>query len=488
MHILVTRLAAALLLTALWAGTTAQAGVVREETSFFGRNFGWLTGPGCDTPAINRDADINVVVLPYTHLGGRKQEESVDGYGALPELLGKIIGAGSIAAQTSVAVQSFKSGDCNPEEIYRQLTGAPPTAPPGNAEGAARPPVKAANSIRVDRGLILIWGQLHLEGDDILLQTKLRFGRRYGENRSDLGEGSILTIDDVQYRARLLAQSVTFMPNRFGATELKELAGVVADVDRILQDCAVGTQWSPSDATAAPLKVARCSDNQLRAFRDDEFADAVDRVGRMLPEMFFVSGLVAYLEYRQLGELRALSSSGWQRQQALGRLYRGFGTYIERASRREDTPKDSVPLAFANMIQGYAQYLALSEAGGTDARLRDDMFAHYERAIGYLPFNAELSNMHALATLYVTGGAKSSIGKRKVDPGTELWRAVLLAPGNLDGLYNLNAYYTRHAQQAPWTKQTQQWREVAGKVDDWIQALEARKIAKTSPAKADASE
>jgi hypothetical protein len=194
------------LLTVLLFAMLAQAGMLHRD---------------CRYPMVFEGAAVNVVVLPYRYAGGNNY--SLTNMGNRLSLLVKldvlshILEYGSVGAVQMEMPEGASKDDpsCLPETVLPKLLGM---RPPGMASAEMFPATPGSvTALRPGHGLVLIWGLLYEEGDDVFVQTYARFQRR------DIDEGITFQVGGSLFSAKPSSQTLAFTPQKFTQSELRQV-------------------------------------------------------------------------------------------------------------------------------------------------------------------------------------------------------------------------------------------------------------------------
>jgi hypothetical protein len=195
----------------------------------------------CVTPMVFKDAAVNVVVLPYRYAAGN--DSSLNDMGNRLSLLVKlnvlshILDYGSVGAVQMELPPGVPQDDraCQPEIILPQLLGGTPGA---------------AQELGVGHGLVLVWGLLYQEGDDVFVQTYARFLRRGVEE--DITFGAI----GISFSGKPSAQLLAFTPQKLSQKQLEQIESDYEQADFV--------RTEPGDNAPGerlPRGVAKCVGN-----------------------------------------------------------------------------------------------------------------------------------------------------------------------------------------------------------------------------------
>ena len=205
----------------------------------------------CRFPLVFEGAAVNVVVLPYSYAG---KNDSLTNLGNRISLLVKldvlshILEYGSVGAVQMEMPEGVSKDDpsCLPETVLPILLG---TRPPNMAlAGTFADKRGSVSALRPGHGLVLIWGLLYEEGDDVFVQTYARFLRR------DIDETITFQAGGSSFSAKPSSQFLAFAPQKFTQSELKQIEDSYTRADYVRDQ--------PNDSSHGdqlPQLVARCA-------------------------------------------------------------------------------------------------------------------------------------------------------------------------------------------------------------------------------------
>ena len=388
---------------------------------------GWLAaGRGeagmmasCDQPAVFPGAALNVVVLPYKAdravgrpLGGPARE-----LGLLIQL-NSLLTLGRYGSLGAVYLHSSPDrDDCPEEEVEDQLLYRRPGA------GAV---------VQPGRAIILLWGRIYQEGEDIYLQTYLRFlqrGRTDGIERR-LPGGEV-------FRARTPAQQIAFPPRRLSEKDLLQIQEEFQQAARIYDkpDAAAPSKPLPV-ASRAPVAfgVDRVQDGWLQVSgeaigRGKWLKAKIDPrewpLRRRMPELDFLDAVAGYLQYR----VAAVADTGHPDAAIPRWVEESLSQYDERREESGEpagTPA-ALPAALGKILRGNLRMLAGQPEGAEPL---------YAQAAALLPYSADARNLEIVARLAAAPASRPGV------PQENAWLdALALEPANLDVLENLQTLY-----------------------------------------------
>ena len=263
----------------------------------------------CRTPLVFDGAAVNVVVLPYRYASGSNASPSNMGnrLSLLIKLdvLSHILDYGSVGAVQMEMPEGISKDDpsCQPEVVLPKLLGT--------ANGAEK-------QLAAGHGLVLVWGLLYEEDDDVYVQTYVRFLRRGADEvvKFNAGESS--------FTAKPSADVVAFTPQKFTQQQIQQVEQSYQRANLIHKE---PNDDSPGEQLPELVaKCAGCGDDSplhggfyveekrgewIRIRRMDQVSyenkegwihaagglsgNALDQI---LPELKFIEGSVGYLRQR----------------------------------------------------------------------------------------------------------------------------------------------------------------------------------------------
>lgn len=239
----------------------------------------------CDAPLVFPGAAVNVVILPFAVADGLPRasaEAGVEVARAIQrETLLAIVKFGSVG---SVQLASEPGRPCSPEDVEAKLTGV-------------RPGARA--TLRPGGGLVLVWGRLFRQGGDIYLQTFVRFVRR-GQT-----ERVVVRVGGQPFDLRPSMQAFACVPRRLATQDLASIH------EQFVRQSLLHSQPdSSSPARGLPAEggysyvVREARGDWMRIESPDGRLSGWmlargDRsgwsLGRLMPELHFVEGVVGFL-------------------------------------------------------------------------------------------------------------------------------------------------------------------------------------------------
>jgi hypothetical protein len=276
----------------------------------------------CRYPMVFPGAAVNVVVLPYAYAGDNHSLTNVGNRLSLLiklNVLSHILDYGSVGAVQMEMPPGMQRNDqsCGPETVLPILLG---TRPPNTAlSGLFANNPEAQNALRPGHGLVLVWGLLYEEGDDIFVQTYAQFLRR------DIDETITFKAGGSPFSGKPSVQTLAFAPQKFTRADFQKIEDSYRKADFVRDepnDNAPGEQL--------PLLVAKCGGadcdesaihagfyvkekrgewiriqymNPIQAQRKEGWIHAAAGLSgtpldKILPELKFIEGCAGYLRQR----------------------------------------------------------------------------------------------------------------------------------------------------------------------------------------------
>jgi hypothetical protein len=364
-------------------------------------------------------AEVNVVILPYFQSGSAPQQ--LDGLGSELSLLVKLetlYGALPYDRWGFVLLTGPKS-ECDPETIARDLL--------------------SSKSIRPGGRLIMVWGKLYQQDENVYVQT---FAKSYRnplpDEKAPLPEIS-LEVGDKSFTARIIGEEFAFPPEQL---PIKVMNAVQDNFNKaaFLYD----KPKLDSSKTPIPLEQFRkCDDCKgSLAFtvdgRDGNWIHVRDKSGKpgylaahlqegaslnqRMPEVGFLQGLVGFLRYAPhvANEDPARRSAGMQVAEKALMEY----------SRREETAQEPETKAAALQLAGILEF----------AQDQKDSSQQFDEAYQLVPYSSDSRNLAAMFRLYHEYNS-SAADVRPREVASDFVAAIALDPINSLALANLQSFY-----------------------------------------------
>ena len=391
----------------------------------------------CEHPSVWPDAAVNAVIMPYRYIGTGRSPAAKTGAELTvlvqTQMLYSMLkygGVGSTALATSEAPGI--GGECSAEKVWRKILGQERKSL-GQEQGARDQLIKG-------HGVVMLWGYLYEEGDDIIVQTYARFARREVEDSLTL---SLTPGGDAQLIGRLPAEGFAFGARHITRQTLHEITRAFGDAavlrtapsnsaapsSRVMLDSSRPFGYRVLEASGEWMKI-ESTDGKASGWIMARPPVAGRSLDEVLPELTLAEALVGYLRYRMAldGSAPHRNSErivGWTRR-ALEHFYRSGGSAESPAA-----------AATARVIAGHLDILSASGANTPDAVKRAN--AEYAKAAELMPYSAPARNLHTMTTFYgaVHGGPEKR-GAGLVTTADEFMRTLALDPHNRDLLRNMD--------------------------------------------------
>ncbi len=376
----------------------------------------------CDEPRVFDAADVNALILPYRHTGDQNKTLSKTARKLSTliqlEVLFSMIKYGNIGAAELVG----SIDQCRMENVFNRV---------------ARD--HGAGTLRPGKGLVLIWGKLYEEGDDIYVQTYMRFLRR------DIEETLRYRLPgkdnkDIEFVGHLPSQVITFSPRRL----------TLEDIGRIASEFEAAAMMRRAPSMSSP-------GTPLKVYAGEPFSYSVIEVQgewmllqpthgtpgwvrahinaydwplrKKIPELAYLDGIVGYLSYQIKSKVLSdpYATRKW--------ISDAFSSYEEFGGQR-DFP---LPKAVSHAIKAF---LSFSEARDASSRLSamNRAAPSFKESLDLIPHNADARNLYAMNQLYL-GVHDTKAGIDLVNLVQSLLDALAVDPRNTDVIDNLTGVY-----------------------------------------------
>ncbi len=392
----------------------------------------------CDSARVFDGAAVNVVVLPYAYTAPPQMAERDIGEKLTALIQGEVLY--SILRFQSIGVVRLYGDpeDCSPDRVLPRLI-TPPSVdwgaffqnPPASLKGPGR------------SALVVLWGTIYQEGENLYVQTFLRFRRR---DSNDPGENVFLKLGGAYLGGRLSSQAFAFPPRRLTVQDLSRISEAYAKnaVLRAEKNDNATVTWelktpmtqswtvTGQDGDWVHLSAYSIAD---RGLLKDGWLHAGASLGATplsttLPELHFVEGLVGYLRHRVAGANRAMDTAALAALQAA------------RAPADVESA-DTTAEAVGRQLEGF---LSLLEEGETKDAVQT-AHARFQEAAQLIPYSADAGSLELLTKMLAAWYSPATPLSQK-QFAAETWRLCGLEPGNRDVLRNLVAFYYFSIQQS----------------------------------------
>jgi hypothetical protein len=201
---------------------------------------------------------------------------------------------GSIA---SILLQGHRSDSCRAGVVQNRLLDS----------GALRP----------GQAVAIEWGRIYREGDEVLVQSYLRFLRVDPKELRFADEHFSITLSDpaVRLEGALPTQSIAFAPRRLSAERLDRIDAAWREAARLYDrpDTSAGARELPPPEERVAYFVRETREDgwlgvELSQGGGRAWLKADPEVGGslrdLLPELDYIEGVIGYLSYRQAADGR----------------------------------------------------------------------------------------------------------------------------------------------------------------------------------------
>jgi hypothetical protein len=405
----------------------------------------------CRYPMVFQGAAVNVVVLPYAYTGDNRSLSNVGNRLSLLiklDVLSHILDYGSVGAVQMEMPPGMPTNDqsCGPETVLPILLGTHPPSPTLFGLLADNP--EAQNTLRSGHGLVLVWGLLYEEGDDIFVQTYARFLRR------DVDETITFQAGGSSISAKLSSQYLAFTPQKITRSELEQIEDSYRRADYVRDQ---PNDNAPGDRL--PLLVAKCASSNcddsaihagfyVREKRGEwiriQYMDPIkDRrkegwihaagsvsgtpLDEILPELKFIEGCVGYLGLRVADAEQTTQPPG-SAALAVNQLY----SFLQS---NKSQPAD-INNAVAIQLEGAVEYLSARNQWEALSKAAD----YFEQARTIIPYDPNAITLAVGAQVKAEWRQKGKC-ERTVQKSERLSNALAFSDDKAS-LANLNSLYT----------------------------------------------
>jgi hypothetical protein len=371
----------------------------------------------CESPIVFEGAEVNVVVLPYFQSGRSPRE--LNGLGSQLALLVKLETLYRALAYDHWGV-ILLTGDkraCDPDRVSEELLFR----------------------IRPAGRVIVVWGKLYQQDEDIYAQTFARFYRKPLPTEKASPPEVEFQLGGKTFQGRIAGQQFAFPPEQLPIKMIDAIAAGFADAAFIYDRPSLDAPKRPlpleqfRKCDTCPGALAFTVEGQTEDWihvRPREGGDGyllahlkqgVSLIQRM-PELGFVQGLLGFLRYGEppLEVQTSKISAGIKvAQQALLE-------YAKRSEADEEPETKASALQLAGMLEF--------------AQKQGDSSEQFDAAYQLVPYNSDARNLAAMFRLYRD---YSLPGKnlRARETANDFIAAVALQPRNTFVLGNLKSLY-----------------------------------------------
>jgi len=384
----------------------------------------------CVKPRIWEGASINAVILPYAYTGGDRKylSKTAEELTHLVQMniLFSILKYGRIGT-TALSTRGIS------QEAIKQVCSAGTVMAKilGQQKGAK-------NEIQPGRGVVLLWGYIYEEGDNIYVQSYVRFLRR------NVIDGIVLPLETGSKRelkGRFTTQALAFAPRRLTFQEVNEISKVFRESARLYNRPRTGSssrELNPHD----PLQFyiadvedgwmyIRGYEGQAQGWVQAQVSLAAMPLVRKLPELSFIEAAVGYMRY----QIHRQGSDPHPNPHRLVEWIHDRLSKFQAEIYDEGAPE---PLAAARILSGNLDIISTSPenmVGAVTSAKRK-----YTEAVALMPYSAEARNLEAIAGIFL-GQANGWESLNPADIAKALMDSLALDAGNFDILANLEKLF-----------------------------------------------
>ena len=340
----------------------------------------------CETPSVFAGAPLNVVVLPYSQPAS---------FGQTLTRAGEQLG-GLVQLETVLAIAKFGGigvtqliGDtregCTPDVVLNKLLGK---------QGGA------LETLRPGGALILIWGRIFESGQDLFLQSYVRF------LRAGVTESIDIAVRERTLTGTLSTQAFACAPRKIARRDLDDVQRQFASARLLHERPDTGSpmvrmpegpgpfaywvtdvrgEW----VQLQPMERRPGSNRQLtRGWLLARATEAQWSLRRQMPELFFVEGVAGYLAARTQPNAAQVATWLISSETAINRYIEAWGA---NAVLGGDAAAGGTPLAVAvpRQLRGF---ITLLRARGSVASFAEAL-PHFERAATLVPYSSNARNL-----------------------------------------------------------------------------------------------
>jgi hypothetical protein len=371
----------------------------------------------CEMPIVFEGAEVNVVVLPYFQSGSSPRE--LNGLGSQLALLVKLETLyGALAYDRwGVILLTGSKQACDPDRIARELLAR----------------------IHPSGRLLVVWGKLYQQDEDVYAQTFARFYRKRLPSEKAPPPDVGVQVGGKTFQGRITDQQFAFPPEQLSIKVMDAIAANFAKVAYIYDQPNLNApkhhlpleEFRKCDKCpdALAFTVEDQADDwihvQPRQGRDGYLLAHVERgmsLNEQMPEVGFVKGLMGFLRY-----VESLSETQTPRMSAgIQVALQSLMEYAKRGQADEEPETKALALQLSGILQFSLK--------------RDPSLEQFDKAYELVPYNADARNLAAMFRLYRD---YSSSGKniRARDTANDFIAAVALQPRNPLVLGNLESFY-----------------------------------------------
>lgn len=375
----------------------------------------------CEAPFAFEAADVNVVVLPYTYAGGPDNPLSKTAK-KLPLLI-QLDSLFSLIKYGSVGVTYLRGEEQICETVEAKLLGKAP--------GAER-------QVRPGHGLVVLWGTIYEEGNDIYLQSYLSFSRR-GTRELVQFRVNPQKGPPIVFGGTLPSQTLTFAPRHITLDDVRSTethyrqSAMVYDLPRAGSSRQLMVIDSENPIAYQVTEIREDGWMRMASIEDAGPSGWIPvtrewPLRQKLPELAFLDAVVGYLRYRVTED-----SGGSAPAPTLTWIRNALDEYEKTSS--PVSASGDVAAATGKILRGA---LALEAGHENDNLLTvEELFS---AAAALLSYSASARNLRAVVQIYRHHEAKT-LDKNAESIADDLVSAIAVNPTNANVLASLESLY-----------------------------------------------
>lgn len=394
---------------------------------------------GCHEAAISKASSINLITFKYTSRSVEGRDSSLASaldLNKMAQQLNLLIKTDTLltTGYDGLAVTgSIEEIDqaCSPESLLNSLVK----------------PEK--NLVSPGQALLMLYGRIYQEGQDIFLQSYLRRVRFPDDAVKPAPDLLKLTLKDADGQSVVFSSSIpgdviVFPPRRILVSQLEQIAELASQAARLYsqRDAAASSVPLSIDREDASTyivsevdpsgwhKILSSPDKVNGWIKSDVYSDGL--LHQLMPELDFISGEVGYLLTRQ-----SYDAKTFQIREPRSYLTSAMHSAFERYRAREGENERPEVRAAGLSMEGATVALDADASGDAVWRKAGDIF---HEALKADPSNSMVGNLVAIAG--IVGCCQEQRDKTKIETVENRFFNVLsLQPADADALANLENLY-----------------------------------------------
>jgi hypothetical protein len=379
------------------------------------------------------EAAVNAVVLQYTYTGSNPNLSSETAE-HLSILMYRSILYSIIKYSPVGAIQISMIGDeryDHPDTIFNKLIDLQPGA---------------NHVIKEDHALVFLWGHIYEEGDEIYVQSYLRFLRRGKHETLSL---SLKDSSGNQYDfvGGLPSQTFAFAPRRLTKQDLDKITSEYQRNLLVREEPSFEAEGYPADSE----KIMNFSYRILEAREDWMRIDPMGPgtsgwiytgarlmeadIRTHMPEIYFAEAVAGYMRDRMVADH---TFEGNVRAEWINRAIDSYEKASVHSSIYISSRRAAIPRSTAKVLQ--ANTLLLENSPPSDNQISEALEL-YTEAVKLTPYNANALNLKTIVEIYQEYHSKWQTDN-PMSFSSEFEYSLSLDPGNYYALANYESLYT----------------------------------------------